>query len=103
MEITWSPAASKAWYKAARYCEKKFGRRVADRFAERTSKMNRLLAANPRLGKEEPLLEKHSKAYRSLVLDEHYKVIYYLAGSTVYVIALWDVRRDPDALADRIR
>lgn len=65
--------------------------------------MNELLAANPYMGKEEPLLEKRRRPYRSLVLDELHKVIYYIDADAVYIVDLWDVRRNPDALAERIR
>jgi hypothetical protein len=49
---------------------------------------------NPLLGKREFLLEdRRDHVYRSLLVHKHFKVVYYIDES--YIVALWDVRREP--------
>lgn len=55
------------------------------------------LATFPYMGKVEYFLSGSSKEYRSLVVHNHYKLIYRVSEveDTVYVVALWDTRRNP--------
>lgn len=75
----------------------RFGEKVAKRFFVRIKAYDSRLAAFPYMGKVEHLLSGLSKEYRSLVVHEHYKLIYRVSEEedTVYVVALWDTRRNP--------
>ena len=60
-----------------------------------------LLASNPYMGKIEPLLiNRKGHEYRSLVIHEHFKLIYYidLSQNILYIVDLWDTRREPSRL-----
>lgn len=51
------------------------------------------------LGPVEPLLLGREKEYRSLVIEKHYKLIYYVDGRKVTITGVWDTRRNPDFLS----
>lgn len=34
----------------------------------------------------------------SLVVEKHYKLIYYVEENKVFITAVWDIRRDPEYL-----
>ena len=72
-------------------------RRLRNVFFVRIKAYDSRLAAFPYMGKVEHLLSGLSKEYRSLVVHEHYKLIYRVSEEedTVYVVALWDTRRNP--------
>lgn len=53
-----------------------------------------LLKTFPQAGPLEYLLESRQKAYRSLVVENHFKLIYYIENEVVYIAAIWDIRQD---------
>ncbi len=57
-----------------------------------------MLAQHPKLGKKEPLLDDIPGEYRSLVVARRYKIVYRIVEEGIFVIAVFDCRRDPDAL-----
>lgn len=48
----------------------------------------------PQLGSYEPYLEHKEEGHRRLVVG-HFKVVYRLEGSTIYVTDIFDSRQDP--------
>ena len=75
----------------------RFGEKVAKRFFVHIWDYDSRLAAFPYMGKVECFLSGSSKEYHSLVVHNHYKLIYRVSEEedTVYVVALWDTRRNP--------
>ncbi len=60
------------------------------------------LAAQPLMGRVEPTLEHHPAGFRSLVIGKRYKAIYIVKQDTVYIVDIWDCRRDPVRLVDEM-
>ena len=57
------------------------------------------LARFPRKGAKEPLLDEFPEEYRSLVVRRNYKVVYYIDNeTTIYVVAVFDCRQNPEKL-----
>ena len=56
----------------------------------------------PRKGALELLLEGRKYEYRRLVIRKNYKVIYFLVGDEVHIVAIWDVRQNPKTLVQTI-
>lgn len=54
-------------------------------------------------GPIEPLLLGREKEYHSLVVEKHYKLIYYVVGNKVTITGVWDTRRNPDFLSRMIK
>ncbi|WP_195371413.1 MULTISPECIES: type II toxin-antitoxin system RelE/ParE family toxin [Parabacteroides] len=70
---------------------------------------NRLLESSNPLkifayaGPVEPFLANREKEYHSLVVEKHFKLIYYIEGNNVCITAVWDIRRDPEYLKYSIK
>ena len=52
----------------------------------------------PKKGAPELLLEGKKYDYRHLVIREYYKVIYFLVEDEAHIVAVWDVRQNPQKL-----
>ncbi len=60
------------------------------------------LVVQPLMGRVEPTLEHHPAGFRSLVIGKRYKAIYIVKQDNVYVVDIWDCRRDPARLVDEL-
>lgn len=49
------------------------------------------------------LLERYPQSFRSIVVHEHYKLVYYIDKNedTVYVVDIWNTRRDPASQVEK--
>lgn len=102
MNIKWRRKAEARLDRASVYCAQMFGQRVAYKFLDSIAHQTLLLAANPYMGSLESLLAERSTPYRSLVVHEHYKIIYWVdeKKETLYVSDLWDTRQEPQSLTE---
>ena len=57
----------------------------------------------PGIGQKEPLLQGRKRDYRSIVISRQNKLVYYVAGDTLYIVALWDTRREPTTQAANMK
>ena len=90
MRVVWSDEAWKLLDNILQECE--------NRFLGRVKRCNQSLVDNPYMGKLEPLLEYLPLSLRTFVLHPYYKIVYYVNEfeDCIYVITLWDSRRDPE-------
>ena len=56
----------------------------------------------PQMGPIESELKDRTLEYRSLVVCRTYKVIYRIEKQTIYIVNIWDCRRDPSKLQQDI-
>lgn len=103
MTVEWTLFAQQEMREKLNYCELTFGKTISNRFAQEIIKTNQRLATYPYLGKVEPLLKHLTLQCRSLVIHPHYKLVYYVESDTVIVIDVWDTRRNPSTLANRVK
>ena len=103
MRVIWDDDASQKLVDALEYGRYTFGERVMKKFYARILEYEKLLQSNPGMGKKETLLEKEPEGYRSLVVHQNYKLVYYVEGNTIYIAALWDTRREPRLQADNTK
>ncbi len=62
-----------------------------------------VLAHFPYIGVIEPLLTEFPEEYRSLIVRRNYKIVYYIEKeTTIYVVAVFDCRQNPNKLKDII-
>ena len=61
------------------------------------------LAKFPQMAPVEPILSDDGEEYRSLVVQKHFKVIYFIECDSIYIAAVWDCRQDPQANISKIR
>ena len=104
MQVKWDNRAMKRLDKATEYGLYKFGEITSIRFYQKIRSYDSLLSEHPRLGKVEPLLIGRRFEYRSLVVHEHYKLIYYIneVKGRIVVSDFWDVRQEPQYLAEEV-
>lgn len=102
-EVIWTKRANRERIAILTYGAETFGKRSAEKLNEYIESCVVLFVGNPHLGGIEPLLVGRIREYRSFVVHEHYKLVYYLKGNTIYIVDLWDTRREPAKLARRIR
>lgn len=57
-----------------------------------------LLTKFPEMAPLEPLLERCKRPYRSLIVNRHFKIIYYIKNNTLYIAAVWDCRQNTSRL-----
>lgn len=74
------------------------GERYAKNFTNLVeSKLNQLQQF-PTIGFREPLLEGRRKLYRSVIIYQNYKMVYYVDDDTIWISAFWDMRMNPKRL-----
>ena len=56
----------------------------------------------PQMASVEEELQNRRFEYRSLVVHHTYKVIYRIEEQKIYIVDIWDCRRDPDKLQNNI-
>lgn len=102
-KIVWTADARKQRTEQLIYCLRVWGPKTAQRFRTSLNSHAALLSSSPGIGKREPLLLHRTRhLYRSLVVHKHFKLVYYIdeAANTLYIVALWDTRREPLRQAD---
>lgn len=105
VSVIWKKRAERQLEIATTQGYKLFGERIAGNFYWQIKRQSFLLASHPHLGAIEPLLKDRQRSYRSLVVHKHFKLVYYIdeKKETLYIIALWDTRREPATLIRNIR
>ena len=103
MKVVMTAFAGQQIRQIARYIGREFGKKYRKEFLDKIKEARQLLAANPNLGLVEPLLSDYPKTYRSLVVTRLNKMIYYIDGSTIFIVDFWDVRREPSTLANQVK
>lgn len=104
-QVKWQSRAKKELY---RYLVKgfiEFGETTANNFAAKVAYINRDLEKFPEIGYPEPLLKDRKKLYRSRHILKRFKLVYYYseASDIVHVADIWDMKRNPNVLAKRIK
>ena len=87
----------------AKYIRKEFGKNRRDEFMQELRQTRRLIESNPTIGPVEPLFTERVVMYRSYVMNRLNKIVYRIDGDTIYIVALWDVRRNPGTLASEVK
>lgn len=103
MKLIWANRANSEWKKIATYIHDEFGHKAAEIFLRDTQKWERYLLKSPECGFLEQLLKDKTIPYRSILLSKHNKLIYYIKEDEIRIVDIWDMRRNPEILAKRIR
>lgn len=103
--VIWNKQAELEWRKRLLYGLSEFGQTTTIHFIRRTNHIVEIIRKYPMIGTREPLLRGKGKSYRYYHLIGPLKIIYYYAEkyNTVRIVDVWDVRREPTKLANRIK
>jgi len=102
MEIIWAEEAFSAWKDTIDHIVQEFAARAAEKFYIKTEECQDHLLISPLIGKVEPLLKNRSSSYRSLVINKHSKLVYYIEDETINIVDFWDTRREPTQQAPKL-
>ena len=98
MHIEISPTAKQQLLAITDYYAEWGGLRSVENLINKiTDKQNRILKF-PKSYPIEPLLAERDIAYRSAIINSHYKMIYRIDGEIITISAFWDMRMDPRKL-----
>ena len=92
--LDWSAKARRNLNQIFVYYKKKSGQAAVRLFNKILDEAETLLIF-PEAGKIEPLGEDMQICYRSLVIEKHFKLIYYSMNDAIRIVAIWDCRRNP--------
>lgn len=79
------------------------GTRSANLFIERVRDRGTTLLKHPEIGHPESLLADRDRLYRSISINKNYSFIYHVTKTTIWIVDIWDRRRDPAKLTARIK
>ncbi len=103
MKIIWLSDARKGLLSIGKYIQKEFGVQRRLKFTEQVRKTESLLLDNPHSGKIDPLFTERTYLYRSVVINGLSKLVYRVDGESIYVVAFWDTRQEPEAQAGKLK
>lgn len=105
MNIVWADDAKACLKEIILYGVDNWGLKVANQFHDNLIKIEQRLALNPELGHPELLLAERTFIYRSILIQKNFKLIYRIVREkdSLLIVDIWDTRREPNRLKDRIR
>lgn len=102
MQIEVSKRAQHQWLRILVYYNEMGGAQAAAKLHQRFLKRQARLLKYPKSGFPEPLLSDRKIRYRASIINDYYKVIYYVKGDILRIAAFWDMRMHPDKLRKTI-
>jgi len=103
MKTEWDPQAKKNLRQIAQYIQRRFGTEARKSFLEEVKKTDNLLKNNPQMGMVDPLFAERKLTYRSVIINNLSKMVYFVNGETIYIAAFWDTRKEPKAQAKKVK
>lgn len=105
MQVEWKKQVQREIRAVVLYGVDHFGERAAVQFYQKVKIWTERLVNHPELGSPEPLLAGRKHLYRSLIVHEHHKLIYYVdeRRQIIYISDLWDMHREPSRLSKRLK
>lgn len=102
MQIEVSKRAQQQWLRILVYYNEMGGEQASVKLHQKYLKKQKRLLKYPESGFPEPLLRDRKILYRASIINEYYKVIYYVKGDVLRIAAFWDMRMHPDKLRKTI-
>ena len=102
MKVKWSDFAQNEFFKTVEYIDENFGANTRKKFVNEVRYVDSLLETQPYIGRKEPILEKAPLLYRSVKVGEVNRMVYYVGEQIIEIVDFWDMRRNPELLAERV-
>ena len=102
MQILWSERAYARRQAIEDYILLSFGHVAWSQYVEAIEEWKKLVRKNPQIGPIEPLLEGGRKQYRSFVIANQTKCIYYVEDECIMIADWWDTRRSITHLTSNV-
>ncbi|MBQ3656228.1 MAG: type II toxin-antitoxin system RelE/ParE family toxin [Bacteroidales bacterium] len=95
MKLIWEKIALRQLKQVAGYIEIGFGSKRKVVFLREVKHITELLLSNPYIGALEPVLSERSKSYRSILVCNMDRMVYYVDDNNIiHISAFWDCRSD---------
>lgn len=78
------------------------GTRSANLFVERVRERATALVKHSEIGHPEMLLSGRKRLYRSISINQNYRLVYHVTKTTIWIVDIWDRRHDPSKLMVRV-
>ena len=102
MKVKWSDFALNEFVQTADYIDEHFGESTRIKFVNEVRYVDSLLAKQPYIGRKEPILERAALQYRSVKVSDINRIVYYIGEEIIEIVDFWDMRRNPELLAERV-
>ena len=96
--VLWYPEAVRTFQNIFQWYKDNLGQKSANKFRQNISKTVSLIEGNPFMGKIDADWRHKRKEFRSLLSFPHYRIIYFVEESTVYISYIWDNRMNPNKI-----
>jgi plasmid stabilization system protein ParE len=103
MVIDWTDNAKQRLRDIFDYYQVSVSRKVALKMAREIWQAAKPLADFPYMAAIEPVLAEFPETFRSVVVRDIFKIIYYVDNNIVYIVSVWDCRQDPGKMKDSVR
>lgn len=102
MKVEWTYKARLDRDSIADYIRDSFGAKRKDKFLQQVRQTTKMLKRHPNIGPIDPLFADRTKAYRSVIVGGLSKMVYSVEGDEIFIVAMWDCRRDPEVQAAEV-
>ena len=103
MNIIWQTNAKEGRRHVADYIRRQFGVKRVKIFRQKVGETVQLLSRSPNIGQIDPLFSDRPVTYRSVIINGLSKMVYRIDGETIYIVAFWDTRMEPEAQAAQVK
>ena len=103
MKVIWQTPAKEGRSQVAAYIRKEFGTKRKRKFMQEVNDMVEKLRRSPYIGQIDPLFEAHAATYRSVIVNGLNKMVYRVDDDSIYIMAFWDTRMEPEEQAARVK
>lgn len=106
-EIIWYRSAVVQLRQILIYGSREFGKSAAIKLYKKIRESVRFIANNPQMGSAEQLFAMQPESgIKSFAVHKNYKLVYKAGikddNTIIYIIDIWDVRANPEALARKV-
>ena len=99
MKVEWADHAKRQKNQIAYYIRRRFGLNSEKRFKQEVDQTIKMIMRHPNLGPIDSLFSDRPTTYRSVVVNGLSKMVYCIGDETIYIVAFWDTRREPQQQA----
>ena len=100
MRIVWTARYNKSLEYIFTCARDVYSRTTLKKLNSSIKSIEAILIENPLLGAVEPLLRGREQEYRHIVIKPLFKIIYRIEDDIIYMIDIWDSRRNPKNLTE---
>ncbi len=103
MKAKWTDYAKEQKRQVENYIRREFGTKRKRKFIQEVNDTVEKLQRSPYIGQIDPLFKSYAATYRSVIINGLNKMVYRVDGDTIYIVAFWDVRMEPENQAAQVK